>query len=150
MKEYISGSDQETKSLARRLGEKLWAGSCVLLSGDLGAGKTSFTQGLGLGLGIKRTISSPTFTMMKLYSEGRLVLYHLDAYRLEHSFQDVGFSDFIGKDGVTVIEWPEYLEPLLPKEFIKVTLSYIDEDERRLVFEAVGEKYQSLIEEIVC
>jgi len=149
-REYISHDAFETKTLATAFGERLWEGSCILLSGDLGAGKTCFTQGLARGLGIKRTISSPTFTLLKVYEEGRLILYHLDAYRLEGAFQDVGFSEFIGIYGVTVIEWPENLKEILPREYLKITLVFREEDSRHLFFEAVGAEYERLLEETLC
>ena len=150
VKEYISGGVFETQSLAASFGERLWEGSCILLCGDLGAGKTCFTQGLAKGLKIARTVSSPTFTLLKVYAEGRLVLFHLDAYRLENAFQDVGFSEFIGITGVSVIEWPENVRELLPREYLKVTIVFLEEDSRQLVFEAVGEKYEKLLEEVIC
>ncbi len=149
-KEFISVSAEATKELAEKFGKRLWEGSCLLLSGDLGAGKTCFTQGLGQGLNIKRKISSPTFTLLKVYQEGRLVLYHLDAYRLENAFQDVGFSEFIALLGVSVIEWPEYLEPLLPKEYLKIDFGLIAEDKRLLKLEAVGDAYCALLQEVLC
>ena len=149
-REYISESSYDTQALAVSFGERLWDGSCILLCGDLGAGKTCFTQGLGKGLGISRTISSPTFTLLKVYAEGRLVLYHLDAYRLEDGFQDVGFSEFIGINGVSVIEWPENISELIPQEYLRIIMVFLEEDKRQLVFQAVGEKYEKLIEEILC
>ena len=147
---YYSSSSEMTKQLAKTLAEKLWCGSCLLLSGDLGAGKTTFTQGLALGLGVKRTVNSPTFTMLKVYEEGRLPLYHLDCYRLEGAFQDVGFSEFIAMEGVTVIEWPEFIVELLPKEYLKIEFKYIDEEKRSLLIRSEGESYTSLIEEVLC
>jgi len=149
-REYISDSADLTKKLGQKIGELLWEGSCVLLSGDLGAGKTCFTQGLAVGLGITRKVSSPTFTMLKVYNEGRLKLYHLDAYRLEGAFQDVGFSEFIGIEGVTAVEWPEFIEQLLPPEYLKISISYLGEEQRLLQIEAVGEQYCQLVRKVIC
>jgi len=149
-KEYLSKNATMTKDLANKIGEKLWDGSCVLLSGELGAGKTCFTQGLARGLQIKRNITSPTFTIFKIYQDGRLPLFHIDAYRLENNFQDVGFSDYIGVNGVSAIEWPDYISQLLPAEYLKVTFNYVDEDIRLLKLEAQGESYCDLLEEVLC
>lgn len=149
-KEIISYSVDETHILAQEIAKRLWNKSCVLLSGDLGAGKTSLTQGIAKGLGIKRRITSPTFTLQKSYEDGRINLHHFDAYRLENSFQDIGFSEFIEEDGVCVIEWPEYITPLLPKEYLWIDIIILDENKRLLKIKAVGEKYEQLLKEIIC
>lgn len=142
-------SSEETQQLAGKIAKKLFAGATILLSGDLGAGKTCFTQGLAKGLGIKRVVNSPTFTILKIYKQGVLPLYHIDAYRLSDGFQDVGFSEVIEDDGVVVIEWAEYLKELLPKNYLKITIKWIDENTRILEIEASGEKYQEIIEGLV-
>ena len=105
MKEWkvVTDSPLQTQRLAEMIGRILSAGSLITLSGDLGAGKTTFTQGLARGLGIEKRVTSPTFTIMKEY-QGRLPLYHIDAYRLENITQDLGFEDYIDGDGVCVIE----------------------------------------------
>ena len=149
-KEFVSQNVEATKDFARMIGENLWDGSCVLLSGDLGAGKTCFTQGLGEGMAITQRINSPTFTILKIYRQGRLPLFHLDAYRLEGGFQDVGFSEFIGIEGVTVIEWPDFIEPLLPKEYLKLVFQITNENERLITVQAIGDKYEELLRRCVC
>jgi len=150
MKKILTtNSAVQTQAIAMKLAPLLQAGMVVLLSGDLGAGKTCFTQGLGKALGIDKTISSPTFTIMKIY-QGRLPLYHIDAYRLEEGFQDVGFEEVINGDGICVIEWPEYLKPLLPREYLRLDIKWIEENVRDLYFEAIGSVYEQILTEVIC
>ena len=117
----------------------------IVLDGDLASGKTTLTKGIGKGLGIKEVINSPTFTILKIY-EGRLPLYHIDAYRLETSDYDLGFDEY--DDGVMVIEWPKYYEKYLPNEYLKIELKYIDDNTRSIDIKAIGNKYIKLKEAI--
>ncbi|MFV0255278.1 MAG: tRNA (adenosine(37)-N6)-threonylcarbamoyltransferase complex ATPase subunit type 1 TsaE [Erysipelotrichaceae bacterium] len=144
-----TNNSEETQDLASKIALKLWAGSTILLTGDLGAGKTCFTQGLARGLNIKKIVNSPTFTILKIYNEGRLPLYHLDAYRLSSGFQDVGFSELIEDDGVMVVEWPQYLQPLLPKQSLNINIEWLSADRRRITISATGDKYINLLEELL-
>ncbi len=146
-KQLITHSPQETKALAHAIALELKDGSVITLSGDLGAGKTTFTQGLAKGLNIQKMVSSPTFTIMKWYS-GRLKLTHIDAYRLEGLHQDLGFEELIGTCGVCVIEWPEYIKELLPEEFLEIKLSRLDEDDRLIELIAHGAAYTSILEKL--
>lgn len=146
-KVYTTKNFQETQEIAYKIGLKMRQPMVLLLGGDLGAGKTTFTQGLAKGLGITKTISSPTFTIMKNYS-GRLPLNHIDAYRLESLHQDLGFEELIGSVGVTVIEWPDYLEELFPEEYLRINILRVSKNRRRLVFSPKGDKYEKLIEDI--
>lgn len=148
MKEYICNSARETKELAAQLSEKLNAGTLIILTGDLGAGKTTFTQGLAKGLGITSKVISPTFTIMKVYKKGRLPLYHIDAYRLEGIDQDLGFDEFLEDDGVCVIEWPMFMENILPENYLQIDIKYLDEERRKLTFLPKGEVYETLVEEL--
>ena len=111
MVERIAGSEEETEAIARELASALHPGDVILLSGNLGAGKTTFVRGLALGLGIDPAdVSSPTFTIVHEYRGGRLVLYHADLYRLEQTAaEDVGLEELGVKDGVLAIEWPDRL-----------------------------------------
>ena len=143
----ITRNVQETKDIAKRIGEKINQKTIILLKGDLGAGKTTFTQGLAQGLGITKTVSSPTFTIMKVY-HGRLPLYHIDAYRLEGIHQDLGFEDQLEEEAVCVIEWPDYIMDILPSEYLVITISYLSEHEREITCCAYGSYYEMLIEDI--
>lgn len=141
----ISKSYLETIELGEKLGKMLEKDSVIVLNGDLASGKTTLTKGIGKGLGIKDTINSPTFTILKIYN-GRLPLYHIDAYRLDNSNYDLGFNEL--DDGVIVVEWPEYYKDYLPKEYIEIDFKYIDEDSRDITIKSVGDKYSNIIKEL--
>lgn len=146
-KQLITHSPQETKALAYAIALQLKEGSVITLSGDLGAGKTTFTQGLAKGLDIKKMVSSPTFTIMKQYN-GRLKLVHIDAYRLEGLHQDLGFEELIGTGGVCVIEWPDFIKELLPMTYLEIKLTRLDEDDRQIELIAHGSRYSHLLEKL--
>jgi tRNA threonylcarbamoyladenosine biosynthesis protein TsaE len=123
----------ETKQMATALGQNIEQGILITLQGDLGAGKTTFAQGLAKGLHIEKTVNSPTFTISKIY-QGRLNLIHIDAYRLEGLHQDLGFDEFFDPQWVCVVEWPKYIEDILPKERLDIRIERIDEFSRRFHF----------------
>lgn len=138
---------EQTHALGEKIGRTAQKNMVFLLDGDLGAGKTTLTQGIAKGLDIRRNVTSPTFTILKIY-QGRMPLYHIDAYRLEGTVQDLGFEELMEDEGLTVIEWSEYVSWLIPEEYMKVTISLLEEDSRRFVFEAHGEQYEKLLEVI--
>ncbi|MBR2967907.1 MAG: tRNA (adenosine(37)-N6)-threonylcarbamoyltransferase complex ATPase subunit type 1 TsaE [Clostridia bacterium] len=134
LKNMITNSEKETEQVGFKLGSKLAGGEIILLSGDLGAGKTVFARGLANALGIKDDIVSPTFTLMNCY-EGKLKLYHYDAYRLDNAEQaeERGLTEFFGaSDGVCIIEWPEKIQDAIPQGCICVTIKYLDENKREI------------------
>ena len=145
--EIRTHSAVETQALGIKIGRLAFNGLVILLSGDLGAGKTTFTQGLAKGLDIDKTLSSPTFTIMKNY-QGRLELNHIDAYRLENLHQDLGFEERIGTQGVSVIEWPDFIKELWPSHFILIRFEYIDEDRRLIHISAKGELEEAIMEHL--
>jgi tRNA threonylcarbamoyladenosine biosynthesis protein TsaE len=147
-KQITTHSAQETKTLAHSIALLLNEGSVIALSGDLGAGKTTFTQGLAKGLEIQKMVSSPTFTIMKMYN-GRLKLTHIDAYRLEGLHQDLGFEELIGTQGVCVIEWPEYIKELLPQDYLEITLTRLDEDDRLIELISHGSTTTQILEKLI-
>lgn len=149
MTDYIfeTNSEMETKRLANKLAILLKPGDVITLEGDLGAGKTTFTKGLGQGLGITRTINSPTFTIVKEY-QGEVALYHIDAYRLEDGEEDIGLEEYFNGDGITVVEWASFIEYLLPEERLNIKISYDSEYERKITFEPVGEHFNSICREL--
>lgn len=138
---------EQTHALGEKIGRAVRENMVILLDGDLGAGKTTLTQGIARGLGISRNVTSPTFTILKIY-QGRMPLYHIDAYRLEGAVQDLGFEELMEDDGLTVIEWSEFVSYLIPDEYLKITISLLEEDSRRFVFAADGMQYEELLEEI--
>lgn len=131
--EYITKSEDETAALARDLAATLRAGDVLLLSGNLGAGKTAFVRGLAEGLDIDpREVSSPTFTLVHEYRGGRLTLYHVDLYRLERAAtEDLGLEELGARDGVLAIEWPDRLTHDLPGARV-VSIEIVDETTRRI------------------
>ncbi|MBQ0139309.1 MAG: tRNA (adenosine(37)-N6)-threonylcarbamoyltransferase complex ATPase subunit type 1 TsaE [Kurthia sp.] len=141
-------SIEETKQLAEKIANLLQAQDAITLEGDLGAGKTTFTQFLAKGLGIKRNVNSPTFTILKQY-EGRLPLNHLDVYRLADSDEDLGWDELFYGDAVSIIEWAHLIEQDLPKERLGITIKRIDENSRLFTLVPIGKRYENLCEEIV-
>jgi tRNA threonylcarbamoyladenosine biosynthesis protein TsaE len=133
----------ETINLGYTLGMLLECPSTILLEGDLGAGKTTFTKGIGKALNVEKTINSPTFTIMKCY-KGKYPLYHLDLYRLDGVNQEFDLEEYIDS-GIAVIEWPHQADELLPKEYLRIIIT-INDDVRRFEFIPVGEKYEKLLE----
>lgn len=109
---------EDTFALGKQIGEKAVAGQVYCLSGDLGAGKTLFTQGFASGLGIHEPVSSPTFTIVSEYEGVRFPFYHLDVYRISgiEEMEEIGYSDYFYGDGITIIEWAELIDELLPKK----------------------------------
>ncbi|MGI8317373.1 tRNA (adenosine(37)-N6)-threonylcarbamoyltransferase complex ATPase subunit type 1 TsaE [Halobacillus mangrovi] len=146
--EWISSSPEETMTFAEELGHRLQSGDVLTLEGDLGAGKTTFTKGLGRGLGVKRTINSPTFTIIKEYV-GRVPFYHMDVYRLEDSDEDLGFEEYFEGDGVCVVEWAHFIEEFLPKERLDLTIKYSDEMRRTFILEANSGHFDEICKEII-
>ena len=124
---------EETIALGNRLGLLLQPNMLLTLSGDLGAGKTTFTKGIGQGLGITKVINSPTFTILKQY-QGRLNLSHFDAYRLEGQDDDLGFEEIFDSDDVCVVEWANFIEDILPVDRLTIEIKKIDENIREFVF----------------
>lgn len=144
MKEVRVTSLEETNQLAEKIASKLSVPALITLSGDLGAGKTTFTKGLAKALGINATITSPTFTILKSYEE-EVTLHHIDAYRLEGIVQDLGFEEIFDEDAICVVEWFDYIEYALPKDRLQISIS-LDGDDRIFRLEAVGERYAALLE----
>lgn len=145
--EVISSSLEQTAALGQKLGASLKPGMVITLSGDLGAGKTTFTQAIAKGLGITRVVSSPTFTILKQY-QGRLELNHFDAYRLEGQDLDLGFEELIDSDAVSIIEWANYMEELLPVDRLEITITRVNDTSRKFSFHPIGNEYEKLIEVI--
>lgn len=138
-------SFEETVAFGRKLGEILRPGDVICLSGDLGTGKTALTNGIARALNISSYITSPTFTIVNEY-EGKYPLYHFDVYRIadpEEMF-DIGFEEYINGSGITIIEWGEQIEDILPKELIKIKICKNLQkglDVREIIIEFVGHRY---------
>lgn len=121
---FESFSAEETYALGKKLGEEAKPGAVYCLSGDLGVGKTVFTKGFAVGLGITDTVNSPTFTIVQEY-KGRLPFYHFDVYRIEEpeEMEEIGYEDYFYGDGACMIEWAELIEELIPADAVKVCIS---------------------------
>lgn len=128
-----SKSHAETQALGERLGRALVAGDVVALTGDLGAGKTSFVQGLARGLGVRGRVASPSFTIVNEH-EGRVPLFHVDFYRLEGASEldHIGFDDYFARGGVVVVEWADRFPEALPAERLDIRIEIVGDDVRRL------------------
>jgi len=137
---------EETINIGKRIGKVVKKGDVVLLTGDLGCGKTHIAKGIGLSLGVKRIINSPTFTIVKEYM-GDIKFYHLDLYRLDGLNNDYDLEEYIESDGVCAIEWPHQIDEILPKEYLSVNLKRISENERIIEIEGIG-RYK-LYEEMI-
>ena len=138
-------SEQAMIDFGEKLAGLLFPGSILTLEGELGAGKTTFTKGIGKGLGIKKVINSPTFTIVKVY-QGKLPLYHFDAYRLEGQDDDLGFEEIFDSDDVCVVEWANFIEDILPVDRLTIEIKKIDENIREFVFKTNSEKYAQVVE----
>lgn len=126
-KVYETRDPEETLQIGRLIGESAAEGEVYALIGDLGVGKTVFTKGFAEGLGITEPVNSPTFTILQIYEEGRIPLYHFDVYRIEEpeEMEEIGFDEYIDGDGVCLIEWAGRIEELLPEDVIVV---FIEKD----------------------
>ena len=139
----------ETRALAARLGALLRPGDTICLIGDLGAGKTTWTQGMALGLGLppEEPVNSPTFTLVAEHPGGRVPLVHLDVYRLSGAsdLYDLAFDDYLGGDSVVVIEWADKIPDALPAERLEITLTPDTPDTRQIVMTALGARPEELL-----
>lgn len=140
-------TEVETRQVAAQLAVLLKPGDVVTLEGELGAGKTTFTKGLANGLGVKRHVSSPTFTIIKEY-QGELPLYHMDVYRLENSEEDIGFDEYFNGDGICVVEWAQFINEFLPEERLEIEIQYAGEESRTIQFKAYGTHFEGILREL--
>lgn len=153
MKTVEVDSAEKTMELGEKLASLLTPGDLILLDGDLGAGKTTFTKGLAKGLGIKRPIKSPTFTIIREYKEGKMPLYHMDIYRLEDGGgEDLGLDEYFNSDGVNVIEWSQFIEDILPDEYLRIIFNRKDnlgDEFRTISFDGNSKKTYQIINKLL-
>lgn len=141
-------NERETQLLAERLASYLTPGMVITLEGELGVGKTTFTKGIARGLGINEIVTSPTFTIIKEYVSSEIPLYHIDAYRLEGSDEDIGLEDYFYGDGISVIEWAQFIDDLLPDQYLEIMIEYIDGNSRNINLKTDGNNYMEIINQL--
>lgn len=151
--EFIVDSVSQTLDLGKNLGKNMFPGAIVCITGDLGTGKTHITKGIAKGLNITEPITSPTFTIVNEYHSGTHILYHFDVYRVNDpdEIYAIGFDEYIFGEGVSVIEWANYIEELIPENFIHIKLSKITEkgdNYRKITITPYGEEYEKLLKAI--
>ncbi|MDE6661687.1 MAG: tRNA (adenosine(37)-N6)-threonylcarbamoyltransferase complex ATPase subunit type 1 TsaE [Anaeroplasmataceae bacterium] len=147
LKSYKTNSAEETIELGKKIGNLLNPSNVLLLTGDLSAGKTTLTKGIGISLGVTKIINSPTFTIVKEY-RGKCPLYHLDLYRLDGLNNDFDLEEYIEGDGVCVIEWPYQVEEILPKEYLEINLKRLSEFERSIEIKANSSRYEEVLKKL--
>ena len=146
MKSFFTTNSEETILLGKRIGELLNKGDVVLLSGDLSAGKTTITKGIGLALGVNRVINSPTFTIVKEYAGNKCPLFHLDLYRLDGVNEDFDLEEYFNEESICVVEWPHQVDEVLPSSYLKISLSKLGDDERKIILSSNDEHYDRIVE----
>lgn len=153
--DFFSRSPEQTRRVGRHLGEVLETGDVICLQGDLGAGKTTLVQGIAQGWGSLDSVSSPTFILVNIYrradqSRGRVtqpLLFHMDAYRIDSAAEAEELDlDSMLAQGALLVEWPERMNGLIPKDCLWVNLEHVDEEEREMKFKATGKRYDQLLD----
>ncbi|MCF6156787.1 MAG: tRNA (adenosine(37)-N6)-threonylcarbamoyltransferase complex ATPase subunit type 1 TsaE [Candidatus Brocadia sp.] len=149
---FKSAGVEETMRFGKKLGMLLAPGDVVALVGELGAGKTTLVKGIVLGLGVtdRRAVKSPTFSLVQRY-EGRIPIYHFDAYRLEDTQEmlDIGSDEMIYGNGVAIVEWADKVSGCLPKEYLELTLTAVSENERNITIRSYGSRYDKIINNLL-
>lgn len=148
--EFISDSVEQTSQVGYHLGQRLAVGDVICLAGDLGAGKTVFARGVGIGWGALESVTSPTFTLIHEHHRAHdsRVLYHVDCYRLQGTDDawGIGLEDVLHGDGSVLIEWPEHVQAVLPAQRLWVQFGILDDTQRHMTVRAVGQRYQALLD----
>ena len=137
----LTHSPEETRAFGRRLAEQLRPGDVLLFYGNLGAGKSEMTRGIAEGLGVSGPVTSPSFTILNVYDDGRVPLYHFDWYRLESAEElyEMGMDEYLGGDGVAVVEWPTQCPEAIPETHLAVKLTPVGESEREITLTPMGD-----------
>ncbi|MBO0439203.1 tRNA (adenosine(37)-N6)-threonylcarbamoyltransferase complex ATPase subunit type 1 TsaE [Candidatus Enterococcus ikei] len=148
--EILINDPSETEAIAKIIGSVAMPGDTIILSGDLGAGKTTMTKGIALGLGIDQMIKSPTYTIIREYQQGRLPLYHMDVYRIENGADDLGLDEYFEGDGLSVVEWGKLLGEFLPTDYLDIMIAKDPESlEKRIAsIQANGSQAEKFLERI--
>ena len=142
-------SEFETIELAQNFESEKFPNMVICLNGELGSGKTVFTKGIANALGIKESVTSPTYTIIKEYLEGEMPLYHMDVYRLDGNTDGVGIEEYFNKDGIVIIEWANTIKDILPEERLDIKFKVLDENKRLLIITPYGKEYEELCEAVL-
>lgn len=141
-------NEEETIDLGKKIAKYLFKGSIITLTGDLGAGKTTFVKGVAKGIGIKHEVSSPTFNILKCYYNDYLNMYHIDAYRLEDvqdENKNIGLEEVIEGEGVTLIEWPMFIKNLISSDILNINILLLENNVREISISSSANKYLNLM-----
>lgn len=140
-----------TEKLGKVIGASAIAGDVIILTGELGAGKTTITKGIAQGMGINRMVKSPTYTIIREYEDGRLPLYHMDVYRVGQEADELGLEEYFEGSGLSIVEWGQLLGDALPVDYLEIILTKIDADQfaRQVEFKAVGNQSETFLNRIL-
>lgn len=144
----VTNSFEQTIKLGELIAQNSYQNLVITLSGDLGAGKTTLVKGIAKGLGIKEKVTSPTFNILKCYFIKPLPLYHIDAYRLNEGNKDIGLEEFIDGDGLCVIEWPMYIQEMIPDEKLDIKITHLGNDNRNILIKTDIAKLKILFDKL--
>lgn len=148
IKELYIDCPQDMVILGEKIGKVAIPNMLITLQGDLGAGKTTMTKGIAKGLGITGVVNSPTFTIMKTYV-GRMVLYHLDVYRIDNPMSDFELEEYFEANGLCVIEWANQIKELLPRDRIDIVINDLGCDKRKVIINTNVQEYEKILEEVL-
>ena len=146
---YMSLSESDTIELAENIEGEKFPGMVISLNGELGSGKTVFTKAFANSLGITDPVTSPTFNIIKEYSNGELPLYHMDVYRVDGNVKELNLDEYFYGDGVSIVEWGEMISDSLPSERLDITIKVTGEDKRTIILKPYGKKYEDLCEAVL-
>ncbi len=146
---YTSRNETDTLELAQNIESEKFPNMVICLYGELGSGKTLFVKGFANALGIDETITSPTFNIVKEYDMGELPLHHMDVYRLEENKSNIGITDYFNAGGVTIIEWADMIEDILPEERLDIHIYLKDENTRLFVLKPHGKIYEDVCNSVL-
>ena len=146
---YVSRSVDDTMELAQNIESEKFENMVICLKGELGSGKTVFVKGFARSLEIDENITSPTFNIVKEYTTGQMPLYHMDVYRLDENKEDIGLEEYFTKGGITIIEWSDLINDILPDERLEIKFKMKDENTRILILTPYGRAYEDVVSAVL-
>ena len=146
---FTSRSEDDTRELAENIESEKFEGMVICLNGELGSGKTLFVKAFAKSNGIEDDVTSPTFNIIKEYTEGEMELYHMDVYRVEDNYESIGIEDYFKRNGVIIIEWADLISDILPEERLDINFQIAGENTRILTLVPHGEKYEEVCSSVL-